>query len=75
MKKGKVVASIPCRWRMSPCYVHSMAMTENYVVVIEQPLAVSVAELMSDIIKNVPFIEALKWHDDIVSLDFYTLNC
>ena len=62
------MATIPCRWKMSPCYVHSMAMTDNYVVVIEQPLAVSVSELMSDIIKNIPFIQALKWHDDNVRI-------
>lgn len=67
LKQGKVVASIGARWRMSPAYMHSMAMTENYMILIEQPLAVSLSELLSDIVSNAPFIAGLKWHNEPVS--------
>lgn len=67
LKQGKVMASIPARWKMSPAYMHSLTMTENYVVLIEQPLAVSLSELLSDILTNAPFIAGLKWHDEPVS--------
>lgn len=67
MKQGKIVASVPARWRLSPAYMHSMAMTENYAILIEQPLAVSLSELLSDIVSNAPFIDGLKWHNEPVS--------
>lgn len=66
LKQGKVMVSLPARWRLSPAYMHSMAMTENYAVLIEQPLAVSLSELLSDIVNNAPFIDGLKWHDEPV---------
>ncbi|KAK4298434.1 hypothetical protein Pmani_029226 [Petrolisthes manimaculis] len=66
LKQGKVVASVGARWRMSPAYMHSMAMTENYIILIEQPLAVSLSELLSDIVSNAPFIAGLKWHNEPV---------
>ncbi|KAG7156258.1 Carotenoid isomerooxygenase-like 1 [Homarus americanus] len=50
LKQGKIVATVPARWRLSPAYMHSMAMTENYAILIEQPLAVSLSELLSDIV-------------------------
>ncbi|KAG0726478.1 Carotenoid isomerooxygenase [Chionoecetes opilio] len=66
LKQGKVVASVPARWKMSPAYMHSMTMTENYVVLIEQPLSVSLTEMLSDIVTNAPFISGLKWHNEQV---------
>ncbi|XP_042204279.1 carotenoid isomerooxygenase-like [Homarus americanus] len=66
LKQGKIVATVPARWRLSPAYMHSMAMTENYAILIEQPLAVSLSELLSDIVSNAPFIDGLKWHNDPV---------
>ncbi|XP_045599532.1 carotenoid isomerooxygenase [Procambarus clarkii] len=66
LKQGKIMASVPSRWRLSPAYMHSMAMTENYAVLIEQPLAVSLSELLSDIVSNAPFIAGLKWHNEPV---------
>ncbi|XP_042863590.1 carotenoid isomerooxygenase-like [Penaeus japonicus] len=66
LKQGKIVASVPARWRLSPAYMHSMAMTENYAILIEQPLAVSLSELLSDIVSNAPFIDGLKWHNEPV---------
>lgn len=66
LKQGKVMASVPARWKMSPAYMHSMTLTDNYVILIEQPLAVSLSELLSDIVTNAPFISGLKWHNEPV---------
>lgn len=73
LKQGKVMVSIPARWKMSPAYMHSLTMTENYIVLIEQPLAVSLSELLSDILTNAPFIAGLKWHDEPVSAKISTI--
>lgn len=35
-----IVAEIPARWQMNPSYMHSFAITENYFIIIEQPLKV-----------------------------------
>lgn len=60
---------------MSPAYMHSMTLTDNYIVLIEQPLAVSLSELLSDIVTNAPFISGLKWHNEPVSVQdcFYAV--
>lgn len=62
LKSAKVVTSVSSRWRMSPAYIHSLGMTENYLIVLEQPMACSVAEMTSNIVKNAAFIEGLQWH-------------
>ena len=67
VRNGKVVASVNARWRLSPCYMHSIAMTKNYLVLIEQPLSVSISDMLTDIMKNAPFIDGVKWMDEGVS--------
>ena len=37
-KEAKIVATIPCRWKLSQAYYHSFGMTDNYFVFIEIPL-------------------------------------
>ncbi|CAL4102851.1 unnamed protein product, partial [Meganyctiphanes norvegica] len=64
LKEGKVMASVPARWRMSPSYMHTFAMTDNYIILIEQPLAASVTGMVSDIANNAPFIDGLRWHEE-----------
>jgi len=38
LENSQVVASIPARHKRAPAFMHSFAATENYVVVVEQPL-------------------------------------
>ena len=33
---GVVVSSVPSRWMLEPCYMHSFALTEHYYILIEQ---------------------------------------
>ncbi|KAB7501526.1 Carotenoid isomerooxygenase [Armadillidium nasatum] len=64
IEKGKIVTSIPTRWKLNPCYIHSIVLTKNYIIFIEPPLAVSIMELMANTLKNTPFIEGLHWKNE-----------
>ena len=37
---GQLMARIKCRWMLEPGYMHSFAITENYFILIEQPMTV-----------------------------------
>ena len=37
---GQLMAKVRSRWLMEPGYMHSFAVTENYFILIEQPLTV-----------------------------------
>ena len=37
---GQLMARIRCRWMLEPGYMHSFAVTENYYILIEQPMTV-----------------------------------
>lgn len=56
-----IVASIPSRWKFNPGYMHTFGITENYFVVVEQPLAVSVGSMIKTSLTNQPFIGSFKW--------------
>ncbi len=42
---GMVVARARSRWLLEPGYMHSFAVTENYIILIEQPLTVHAPSL------------------------------
>ena len=44
---GQAVARVRARWLMEPGYMHSFAVTENYYILIEQPLTVHAPTLAS----------------------------
>ena len=48
---------------MSPCYMHSFAITANYFVIIEQPLVVTMSKVIKSVVKDGPLIDALQWWD------------
>ncbi|KAK8747233.1 hypothetical protein OTU49_016702 [Cherax quadricarinatus] len=60
-QRARVVASVAARWRLNPCYMHSFAITDNYWVLIEQPLVVSVSKILRVLIKHDALIDALQW--------------
>ena len=37
---GQLMAKVRCRWMLEPGYMHSFAVTENYFILIEQPMTV-----------------------------------
>ena len=62
--QATIVASIPSRWLLNPSYMHTFGITENYFIIVEQPLAVSLTTVLSCKMKQEPMRAALKWHEN-----------
>ncbi|XP_052893453.1 carotenoid isomerooxygenase isoform X2 [Anopheles moucheti] len=62
-ENARIVASVPARWKFHPGYMHTFGITENYFVVVEQPLSVSVPTMVVSQIRNRPMAAALKWFE------------
>ncbi|XP_039751463.1 carotenoid isomerooxygenase [Pararge aegeria] len=52
---AEVVGSMKPRWRLNPAYMHSFGLTENYFVIIDQPLCVSLVNMVRRYIVPEPF--------------------
>lgn len=62
--KASIVASIPARWVLNPSYMHTFGITENFFIIVEQPLAICVFTLAVCQIKQEPISTCLKWHEN-----------
>ncbi|KAK0175642.1 hypothetical protein PV327_009376 [Microctonus hyperodae] len=62
--KASIVASIPARWVLNPSYMHTFGITENFFIIVEQPLAICVFTLAACQIKQEPISTCLKWHEN-----------
>lgn len=61
---ASIVAEIPVRWKLHPGYMHTFGITENFYIIVEQPLTVSVPCVLKSQILNEPMITCLKWFPD-----------
>ena len=61
LSSAKVVASIPSRMTTCFSYYHSFGMTENYLVMIEQPWVANSIKLAASKLKGSTFYECLDW--------------
>jgi carotenoid isomerooxygenase len=43
---AKIVAEIPVRWKFHPAYMHTFGVTENFFVIVEHPLSLSVKSIV-----------------------------
>lgn len=59
-----VVATLPCRWKLHPGYMHTFGLTEHYFVIVEQPLSVSLTEYLKSQLTNQNLSACLKWYED-----------
>lgn len=59
-----IVASIPSRWKLYPGYMHTFGITESYFIIVEQPLSISVPELIRSQIRSKPLVGNFKWFED-----------
>lgn len=74
---AKIVARVPARWKFNPAYMHTFGITDNYFVIVEQPLAVSLVSMFGAQINNQPLATCLKWHNDenvCIYIFFYFLR-
>ncbi|XP_038214747.1 carotenoid isomerooxygenase-like isoform X1 [Zerene cesonia] len=58
---AEVVGSMKPRWPLHPAYMHTFGITENYFVIVEQPLTVSLLNMVRNQLTNQPLIASLKW--------------
>ncbi|EDV90679.1 carotenoid isomerooxygenase [Drosophila grimshawi] len=59
-----VVATLPCRWKLHPGYMHTFGLTDNYFVIVEQPLSVSLTDYVRSQLNNQNLSACLKWYED-----------
>ncbi|XP_056646620.1 carotenoid isomerooxygenase [Diorhabda sublineata] len=63
-EKARIVASVPARWRLHPSYMHSFGITDNYYIIVEQPLSISVLGLISSKLNNEPLAGCFRWYHE-----------
>jgi carotenoid cleavage dioxygenase-like enzyme len=63
-KKASILATIPSSYSTSFSYTHSFAMTERYIIFLEQPLLVNGFKLATCTPKGKPLQECLEWCGD-----------
>lgn len=62
--QATIIASVPSRWLLNPSYMHTFGITENYFIIVEQPLSVSLTTVISCKMKRQPMCAALKWYEN-----------
>ncbi|XP_034826805.1 carotenoid isomerooxygenase isoform X1 [Maniola hyperantus] len=60
-KEAHIVGSMKTRWMMHPAYMHTFGITQNYFVIVEQPLSVSLYRTFRNQLSNQPLASSLKW--------------
>lgn len=40
-EEAEIIASVCARWPLHPSYMHSFGLTDNYFVIVEQPMTIS----------------------------------
>lgn len=61
VEQVKVVARIPCQWKLRPSYYHSFGITENYFVFVEQPFVLNLKKFLLNAILEKSFLSSLEW--------------
>ena len=67
------LVSKTCSRMFNPSYMHSFSVTENFYILIEQPLSVSVRAVASAMVKGRPLSSALRW-DGNRDVKFHLIN-
>ncbi|XP_042886627.1 carotenoid isomerooxygenase-like [Penaeus japonicus] len=62
--KPKKIGSVDARWKLNPCHMHTFGLTENYVVLLEQPLTIDVKATVTNTIFDKPFIGGMEWMEN-----------
>lgn len=72
--RAKIVSASSPRWFLYPSYMHTFGITENYFIIVEQPLAISLISTANSILRNKPLASCLKWqeHETVSQLRFPT---
>ncbi|CRL08261.1 CLUMA_CG020902, isoform A [Clunio marinus] len=60
-ENAEIVAEVPVRWKFNPGYMHTFGVTENFFIVVEQPLKMSVAVKIKTAFTKATVCELMKW--------------
>ncbi|XP_065336066.1 carotenoid isomerooxygenase [Cloeon dipterum] len=61
-EEASYVGSVAARWGLNPSYMHTFGITENYFVIIEQPLTISVPAMIKNTILGEPMMANMRWY-------------
>ena len=61
---AKVVVELPVRWKFHPSYMHTFGITENFFIIVEQPLVLSVKSILKTAFNHKPFITCFQSFQD-----------
>ncbi|XP_061608841.1 carotenoid-cleaving dioxygenase, mitochondrial-like [Phyllopteryx taeniolatus] len=61
LQGAKILCSIEPANKLQPSYYHSFAMSENYVVFIEQPIKIDLMKLLTCVMRGKALCEAIYW--------------
>ncbi|CAF0942936.1 unnamed protein product [Rotaria sordida] len=64
MNQCRILVKIPCRWPINPSYMHAFAVTDNYIILIEQSLCISLVQMAQLTLTQGPMTDALIWHEN-----------
>ncbi|KAK9891206.1 hypothetical protein WA026_013521 [Henosepilachna vigintioctopunctata] len=63
-ERAEKVATIPSRWPFYPSYMHTFGLTENFFVIVEQPLNLAAAAVIVTRLKNDPLAGCFRWYPE-----------
>ncbi|XP_026315488.1 carotenoid isomerooxygenase-like isoform X2 [Hyposmocoma kahamanoa] len=63
-QRAHIVGHMKPRWELHPAYMHTFGITENYFVIVEQPLSVSLLGVVKNQLADAPLINSLKWNPE-----------
>ncbi|CAK1549422.1 unnamed protein product [Leptosia nina] len=63
-ESAEIVGTVTPRWFIHPCYMHSFGITDNYYILVEQPLGLSISKYVKCQITEDAYVSALKWYPE-----------
>lgn len=73
-EKASILTTIPSAWKTCMSYYHSYAMTQNYIVFVEQPMLVNGFKLATCTPKGLPMHDCFEWHPEEKVFNFYKVS-
>ncbi|XP_042227529.1 beta,beta-carotene 15,15'-dioxygenase-like [Homarus americanus] len=62
VEQAEIISTIPCQWKMYPCYYHSFGITDNYFIFVEQPYVFNMKKFLLNCYIGKPYLEAVEWY-------------
>lgn len=59
---ARSIMTIPSSWRANFSYTHSFGMTDNYIILLEQPFQINTLKMATSQVKGKALHECMEWH-------------